>query len=88
MNSLEQVQANIEKLAIHMAEQIPDYAVILNTIHAQLAKQPELLYMLDDEAISKVVGGLEKFHQVEVAEPKAKKPVTAKQGKLLSADDV
>lgn len=88
MDSLEQVREKIETLSQHMQQSLPDYPQILNTIHENLKKQPELLYHLSDEEISKVVGGLEKFHNVEVTQPNAKRAITAKAAKSLTLDDI
>jgi len=82
------IKSKIADLQNAINTSIPGYAGVLNLIHKELQAQPELIYKLDDTEIASLISGLEKFHKVEVVDVKEKKPVSKKQGSLLSADDV
>lgn len=85
---IEGIRIKIAELEDAIEKQIPGYAALLNVIHKELGQQPELVYMLGDPAIAVLISGLERFHKVEVVEVREKKPISKKQGSLLSTDDV
>lgn len=82
------LRMKVADLGQAVEKKMPHYASILNTIHQELKATPELNYMLGDDEIAILIGGLAHYHKVEITEPKSKKPVTKKQGNLLSADDI
>lgn len=86
--SPEALKMKVADLQVMLEQKQPGYSGLLQLIHTNLANQPELVYKLEDPEIAIVIKGLETYQRVEITEPKAKKPVSKKQGALLSADDV
>jgi hypothetical protein len=88
MLEISAIKIKISELAVAIEKQQPNYISLLQTVHKELALQPELNYKLADEEISVIVSGLSAYHKEQITEPKSKKPVNKKQGSMLSADDV
>lgn len=88
MLTIDQIQMKVGDLQKALNERQPGYVGLLKVIHENLAQQPELSYMLKDEEIAVIISGLERFNQVEITEPKMKKGISKKQGRLISEDDV
>ena len=86
--SIDAIKIKCAELQVALEKKQPNYIGLLKVIHTEMNSQPELTYKLADEEIAVVISGLERLHQVEITEPKMKKPVSKKQGNLLSADDV
>lgn len=86
--STEAIKMKCAELQIALEQRQPNYISLLRTIHTEMLAQTELTYKLADEEIAIVIRGLEKLNQVEITEPKMKKPVGKKQGMLLNENDV
>jgi hypothetical protein len=85
---LASLKTKCAELQQRLNEKQPGYVGVLKQIHEELNKQPELTYKLDDAEIATLIAGLSEYHRREITEPKMKKPISKKQGNLLSADDV
>lgn len=68
----------------------PNFPMILRDIHNKLKDQPELVHMLSDEQIYKIIAGLEKHTGIEVKQAAAKSEKTKENKRLksVSADDI
>lgn len=86
--NIDDVKFKIAELQKSLEQNLPGYSLLLKQIHGALSKQPELTYMLGDEKIAVIIGGLEKFHKKEITETKDKKKVSKNQGKLINEDMV
>ena len=69
-------------IAMEMAEleaaldaQVPGFVSILSTIHKKLKADPDVVTLLDDEEIGRIVAGLEKHTNVTIVAPRDRKSV-------------
>lgn len=72
-------------IAMEMAEleaaldaHVPGFVSILSTIHKKLKVDPDIVTLLDDEEIAKIVAGLEKHTNVTIVAPSAVKAAKSK----------
>lgn len=86
--SIDAIKMKCAELQVALEKKQPNYLTLLKTIHTEMGQQPELTYKLADDEIAIVIKGLEVLQKVEITEPKMKKPISKKQGNILSADDV
>lgn len=84
----DQIQMKMAELEQSLENDLPNYQMLLATIHKEIAEQPEIVYKLNDEQIATIITGLGKIHKVEITDVKDKKPITRKMGTKLSEDDV
>jgi len=93
LSSLQQLQEKIERMQSLMIEGNPGFETLLREIHITLHKNEDLVHMLKEEEIGKIVSGLAKKERVVIAEAmsKTKQGQTSK-GKVplnqLSLDDI
>lgn len=77
LSSLQQLQEKIERMQSLMIEGNPGFETLLREIHITLHKNEDLVHMLKEEEIGKIVSGLAKKERVVIAEAMTK----TKQGK-------
>lgn len=72
-------------IAMEMAEleaaldaHVPGFVSILSTVHKKLKADPDVVTLLDDEEIAKIVAGLEKHTNVTIVAPSAVKAAKSK----------
>lgn len=88
MEPTELMQMRCAELAQQIEQKNPGYKNILREIHESIRTTPELLFVLSDANIATIVSGLQAYTGVEIAEKKAKAPLTKKAAARLTADDV
>jgi hypothetical protein len=86
--SIDALKLKVADLQVAIENKQPNYSGLLQLIHKNMGEQPELCYKLADEEIAVVIKGLETLQKIEITDPKMKKPLSKKQGNLLSAEDV
>jgi hypothetical protein len=81
-----QATEKIAALEVALANEQPNYAILLKEIHKQLSEDPDCVTLLTEEQIAILVSGLEKKVGVDLiaAMPKPK----TKAVKNLSEDDL
>lgn len=83
------VQEKLLALKDALLTQNPQYASILNTLHAETKGHPEYVYALSDEELQTIFSGYEKFSNLKILEGTPKeKGVSKKVGASLSLDDI
>lgn len=94
LTNLEQLQEKISRMQSLMIADNPGFETLLREIHITLHKNEDLVHMLKEEEIGKIVSGLCKKERVVIAEAnmKAKDGRNAKGEKTslknLSLDDL
>lgn len=93
LTSLEQLQEKISHMQAMMIADNPGFETLLREIHITLHKNEDLVHMLSEEEIGKIVSGLCKKERVVIAEAmSSKKQGQTSKGsvslKNLSLDDI
>jgi len=93
LTQLQQLQEKISRMQSLMIENNPGFETLLREIHVTLHKNEDLVHMISEEEIGKIVSGLAKKERVVIAEAmsKSKQGQTSK-GKVplnqLTMDDI
>ena len=74
MNLAQQVQENIATMEIALKESLPEIPTLLQTIHRQLKKDPEIVTLLSEDECNTLVEGLKEHTGIELAAKALKKP--------------
>jgi len=82
LTSLEQLQEKISRMQSMMIADNPNFETLLREIHITLHKNEDLVHMISEEEIGKIVSGLAKKERVVIAEAMSK----SKQGKTSKGD--
>lgn len=88
ISTIEVAKMRCAELAQALEAKNPGYKNILRDLHDNIRTTPELLFGLDDAEIATIIGGLSTWTGIEIAEKKAKEPISKKSAAKLSADDV
>jgi len=82
LTSLEQLQEKISRMQSLMIADNPGFETLLREIHITLHKNEDLVHMISEEEIGKIVSGLAKKERVVIAEAMSK----SKSGKTSKGD--
>lgn len=93
LTQLQQLQDKIDRMQSLMIANNPGFETLLREIHITLHKNEDLVHMLGEEEIGKIVSGLAKKERVVIAEAmsKTKQGSTSKGAvplKQLTLDDI
>lgn len=84
-----QIREKVAELDARIKGSLPGLPVLLQEIHKQLQKDPELITILSDEELGVIVAGLEKQTKTEIVSSSV--AITAAKKKLkagVSMDDI
>ena len=89
-SDLEAMRHNISQLEKALVEKMPEMPMMLRRIHTDLKQCPELLHLLDEEEVAKVVRALSIQTGVVIQAQTAKSHAKSENAKLknLSLDDI
>lgn len=85
LDNLGQISQKLSELQLQLQLQAPGYEALLQRIHTDLIKDPDLAHLLTDEQVGVLVAGLTKKKNIVIAEPEkmSKKTKTADGKKSL-----
>lgn len=90
LSSSEQVINRIAELQAALQQALPSYESLLHQIHVGLAKDPDIIHLLNEEQVGTVCAGLSKKKNIVIATASKSKSTTVSGKKLkdISVSDL
>lgn len=85
LTSAEQIKDKILRLRTALQQQLPNYESLLQIIHMNLSKDPDVVHLLTEEEIGVICAGLQKKTMVVIISGELKKKSPGK-GKVALDD--